>query len=173
MDLVLALLLLAASLVVLAYPLYQSRAQAVLTTGGTLSDLLAQRDGLYATLRDLDLDYELGKLDIGDYNARREKYLSRAALVLHQLDELRGAYGREVGLSDDIERQIAALRRQAPKESQETAARNAPSDGPSGAAVGTQASDPRARRPTLICPNCGRAYNEGDRFCARCGHTLT
>jgi zinc ribbon protein len=145
MDILLGLLLLAAVLAVLAYPLYQARSGAVASAGGALNDLLAQRDGLYATLRDLDLDYELGKLDLGDYSARREKYIARASGVLQQLDLVRGTNGEESSLSDEIEREVAALRRP-----------------PAG----------RDDRSTLACPNCGRVYNEGDRFCGRCGHAL-
>jgi hypothetical protein len=146
MDILIGLVLLAAVLAVLGYPLYQSHPRAVLTTGGALNELQAQRDGLYGSLRDLDLDFELGKLEQGDYIARREKYLARAALVLQQLDlELGKEQGRS-SLSDEIEREIAALRRP---------------------------SEVRTQEAALACPNCGRVYNEGDRFCGRCGNTLS
>jgi hypothetical protein len=145
MDILLGFLLLAAVLAVLAYPLLQARSRSAIFSGGALNDLLAQRDGLYATLRDLDLDFELGKLDGSDYHARRETYLGRASLALQQLDLLRGANGEDSTRSEEIEREVAALRRP-----------------PAGG----------AGRSTLACPNCGRVYNEGDRFCGRCGHTL-
>ncbi len=173
MDVLLAFLLLAAVLAVLAYPLYQSRPRALLSMGGTLSDLLAQRDGLYATLHDLDLDYELGKLDGEDYNARREKYLSRAALVLHQLDELHAAVGPENTLSEDIEREVAALRQQT-TESKTPPSTEHIKPRSLSARVPSRALKPGSvRSSALTCPNCGRAYNEGDRYCARCGQTLT
>jgi hypothetical protein len=145
MDILIGLLLLAVVFAVLAFPLYQARPRAFASSGSALSDLLAQRDGLYATLRDLDLDFELGKLDGPDYHSRREKYLGRASLVLHQLDLMRVANGEESSRSEEIEREVAALRRP-----------------PAG----------RIDRSTLACSNCGGAYNEGDRFCRRCGHTL-
>jgi zinc-ribbon domain len=145
MAIFVGLIVLAAVLVVLAYPLYLSRPRAVASSSGAVNDLLAQRDGLYATLRDLDLDFELGKLDGTDYHSRREKYLGRASLVLQQLDRARAATGQDGGMSDEIEREVAALRRA------------------QGMATGPS---------THTCPNCGRVYNEGDRFCGRCGHTL-
>ncbi len=172
MDILLAFLLLAAVLAVLAYPLYQSRPRAALSVGGALSDLLAQRDGLYATLRDLDLDYELGKLDSEDYNARREKYLSRAALVLKQLDTVRGADGPENALSDDIEREVAALRRQSTESKTPPSTDHIEPRSPSPR-VPSRVLKAGSVRSAPTCPNCGRAYNEGDRFCALCGHTLT
>ena len=111
MNLLLGLILLAAAFAILAYPLYQSRARALIGSGGAFSELEAQRDGLYATLRDLDLDYELGKLDVEDYTARREKYLARASLVLQQLDLERSTNEEESDLGEEIEREVAALRR--------------------------------------------------------------
>jgi hypothetical protein len=145
MEILIGLLLLAAVLAVLGYPLYQSHPRAVMGTGGALNDLKAQRDGLYATLRDLDLDFELGKLERADYSARREKYLARAALVLQQLDLAPDTNQGSSSLSDEIEREIAALRRPL-----------------NGQTSGT----------ALACPSCGRVYNAGDRFCGRCGHSL-
>lgn len=146
MDILFGLILLAAALLVLAFPLYRTRGRALLPSGSAAGELLAQRDGLYATLRDLDLDYELGKMDAGDYRDRREKYLARASIVLQQLDSSRAAQGSGSLSSEEIERGVAALR---------------------------QLSAQRPAKPVLACPNCGRVYNEGDSFCARCGHTLS
>lgn len=145
MEILLGLVLLTAVFALLGYPLYRARPRALVAGTGALGDLVAQRDGLYATLRDLDLDFELGKLDRGDYQTRREKYLARATLVLKQLDLIREEGAKASSQSEEIEREVAVLRR--------TPAAGAESDSP-------------------VCPNCGRAYNEGDRFCGRCGNTL-
>ena len=48
-----AALLLSAALVALAYPLYRAQTERAALSVSTLDDLLAQRDGVYATLRDL------------------------------------------------------------------------------------------------------------------------
>lgn len=145
MDIFIGVLLLAAALFVLAYPLYRTGGRALSPSGSPSGDLLAQRDGLYATLRDLDLDFELGKLDAADYRERRERYLTRASVVLQELDS-KATPVTESLLSDEIEHEVAALRR--------------PMQAPPDKAV-------------LACPNCGRVYNEGDLYCARCGHTLS
>ena len=63
LDFVLTILVLVLALAGLAYPLYRARTQIAGVNVSTLDDLLAQRDGVYATLRDLELDQELGKLD--------------------------------------------------------------------------------------------------------------
>ncbi len=112
MDVILALLVLAAAVTALGYPLYQARSRSIPAPAGRLADLLAQRDGIYAMLRDLDLDYELGKLDAADYQARREKYLGRAVVILQQLDAQRGLAPGNADASAEIDREVAVLRKQ-------------------------------------------------------------
>ncbi len=160
MEFILALILLAAVFAALAFPFYRPRARAVVAFSGTLNDLLAQRDGVYATLRDLDLDYQLGKLDATDYQARREKYLTRAAVLLQQLDALRGADAAHRDLSEEIEREVAALRR-SPKTNDQ---RRKTGNGRSSSVL--------RPRSSVACSNCGRPYASGDRYCAKCGQAL-
>src|SRR5690349_9754180 len=110
MDFVLVVLVLAAALIALAYPLYRAQSASAELSVSTLDDLLAQRDGVYATLRDLELDSELGKLDAPDYNALHEKYMLRATEILQELDTLRGE-GSAHEASAEIERELAAMRK--------------------------------------------------------------
>ncbi len=147
MDLVLAATLLALVFAVLAYPLYTARPRTPAPSANALGDLQAQRDGVYATLRDLDQDYQLGKLDAADYTARRDKYMARAAALLRQLDALGNENGGPRDQDAELEREIAALRRH-------------------------KADATAAPTPNRVCAKCGRAYNEGDRFCAKCGQSL-
>ncbi|MGE5139755.1 MAG: hypothetical protein ACM3JD_09850 [Rudaea sp.] len=146
MDLILAGILLIGVFAALGYPLYRARPRVRVSGGSPLGDLLAQRDGLYATLRDLDLDFQLGKLDEADYRGLREKYLSRAATVLHEIDAFRSNSKRSA-LDDGIEREVAALRR--------TSAGN---------------GRPAGER---VCSNCGRPFQNGDLFCGKCGQALS
>lgn len=163
LDIVIAVLVLAGALAALAYPMYRSRAQAVELNASTLDELLAERDGVYATLRDLELDRELGKLDASDYHALREKYMTRATRVLQELDALRGE-GETRAASEEIEQEVAALRRGLGDVGRTT------EDGRRTAPV--TASNGKANTVELRCGNCGRPYNAGDQFCARCGHVL-
>ncbi len=167
MEFVLAVLVLALALVVLAYPLYRVRAQSLAVRGSTLDDLLAQRDGVYATLRDLDLDKQLGKLDDTDYNALREKYMAHATQILQELDVLRGE-GSSAQAGNEIEAEVAALRKQAP-----TKAKKSADSKPVVAAVKGSKPVKAGEDAELFCPNCGRKHNAGDKFCARCGHALS
>jgi hypothetical protein len=192
LDIVIAVLVLAAALAALAYPMYRTRVQAVALNASTLDDLLAQRDGVYATLRDLELDRQLGKLDATDYNALREKYMTRATEVLQELDALRGE-GETQEASAEIEKEIAALRRRGTGDggrrtgderrlgdegrAREDGRLTANDERPS--ASGRQvpkgpltASNAKPKPSELQCGNCGRPYDAGDKFCARCGHAL-
>ena len=109
MDFVVAILVLAAALVALAYPLYRARMQTEFVNSATLDDLLAERDGVYATLRDLDLDKQMGKLDEPDYKALHDKYMVQASHLLQEIDVLRGEGGGHAA-SLEIEKEVAALR---------------------------------------------------------------
>jgi len=158
MEIALALVVLAAAVAVLAYPLYRERPKPLIVAGSSLDDVNAQRDGLYATLRDLDMDHRLGKIDDADYTALREKYMAQAAVVLHELDVLRGQ-GSGAAAGAEIEHEVAALRRK------KTKAKDKPEKAPP-----TQAAPQDT--PARFCANCGRAYHAGDKFCAHCGHAL-
>lgn len=156
MDFVLTIVLVALALAALAYPLYRAHAQTVTVNASTLDDLLAERDGVYATLRDLELDRQLGKLDAADYNALHEKYMMRAAQILQELDTLRGkGAGEEAGA--EIEKEVAALRQKTTDDRRRTASKQ----------------EQEAGKKELRCANCGRPYSAGDKFCARCGRALS
>lgn len=177
MDIVIAVLVLAAAFAALAYPMYRTRAQAVELNASTLDELLAERDGVYATLRDLELDRELGKLDTADYDALREKYMTRATRVLQELDALRGE-GETREASAEIEKEVAALRRGAAVGGREAGEqgrttkdeRPRTTDGRRTVPMASANGDVKAAE--LQCGNCGRPYNAGDQFCARCGQAL-
>jgi hypothetical protein len=163
MEFILAILVLALAIVALAYPLYRAQAQLSLSGAATLDDLLAERDGVYATLRDLELDKELGKLDEADYTALRDKYMIRAGEILRELDALRGeGEGKEA--SAEIEREVAALRKGTANEAVQATVEQEGSV--------KVASDVKREQVELRCANCGRPYHVGDKFCARCGHSL-
>jgi hypothetical protein len=170
MEFVLAVLVLALAVVALAYPLYRAQTQPALPNAATLDDLLAERDGVYATLRDMELDRELGKLDERDYAVLHDKYMNRAGVILKELDALRGK-GETEQASAEIEREVAALRK-GTAGVPEAEARAAEARRKSGGAD-RPASSVKRQENELRCANCGRPYQAGDKFCARCGHSLT
>lgn len=56
-----------------------------------LDDLQAQREAILIALRDLDFDYQTGKLVEADYGVQRELLLERGAAVLREIDAVQGA----------------------------------------------------------------------------------
>jgi hypothetical protein len=100
--------------------------------GETIADLLARRDATYETLKEIEFDFQAGKLLEEDYHALLARYRAEAVAILQQLDKATAEADTQ------IEREVAALRRSA----------------------------------ALICPACGRHYQEGDRFCAGCDAPL-
>ena len=54
----------------------------------TLESLYEQRDVLYTTIRDLDFDYDTGKLTEEDYLSQREMWVQRGINILKALDAL-------------------------------------------------------------------------------------
>ncbi|OQY88151.1 MAG: hypothetical protein B6D41_11155 [Chloroflexi bacterium UTCFX4] len=147
MDFAIALLILAATLVVLALPLYRTRRPSAALSVSTLDNLLAQRDSIYASLRDLELDRQLGKLDEADYNARRDQYMTQAAVALRQLDAAQGQ-GAAAEANAALEQEIRARRKTADRKTG------------------------RAKTAAGFCRNCGKAVDAGDKFCPKCGHAL-
>ena len=74
-----------------------------------LLDLFAERDVILMALRDLQLDYETGKVSPGDYRKMRSSLLAEAARVLRAIEDV----NRELEAS--IEDEIAHLRELAKK----------------------------------------------------------
>ena len=53
-----------------------------------LEDLYIQREGTYATLKELDFDHETGKLIQDDYRELRARYSEEAVEILKRIDAL-------------------------------------------------------------------------------------
>ena len=104
--------------------------------------LAAQRDAVYALIRELDSDHAEGKFNAEDYAAQRERYVGQGVEILQQLDEL----DRPAMLDDEIEARVLALRQ--------------------GRAPAS--ADGQAR----FCTNCGQQATPQHDFCAGCGTEL-
>lgn len=129
------------------------------------SDLLARRESAFQVLRDLDADFEAGKLSEEDYRPMRVQSLAQAAEIVAQLDAAQTP---------------GAGARQAPGGAPKGGAQAVPT-GPAAPAAkeGTPAvksfvSRKRARQETgdRFCPKCGAAREADDQFCRKCGAGL-
>ncbi len=68
------------------YPLFRMHFRTFTNVNDPLEDLLAERDNLYTTIKDLEFDHLAGKLDEDDYESLRSQYEADAIQVLHHLD---------------------------------------------------------------------------------------
>ena len=55
---------------------------------GEYPNLMVERERILDTIEELDIDYELGKVDEEDYQRGRQSLLKQGAAVLRNLDEL-------------------------------------------------------------------------------------
>ena len=105
MPLIIAALLGLTAALIVAYPLLGlSRERRVAASPGALGEAADRERQARQALREVELDYTLGNLDGGDYDALRGRYERRA------LAALRTRYQREQELDALIERQLDALR---------------------------------------------------------------
>ena len=86
-----AAVLLLAAVFYTAIPLVTSRGRLLRqTSGARVRQLTEQKEQLYATIKELEFDRQLGKLLETDYRRLREDVEQQALEVLHLLDQLNG-----------------------------------------------------------------------------------
>lgn len=94
-SLILGGIIAALTLLILAWPFVAGSRNGEQPMSSALETLVARRDAIYATIRDLDFDFETGKLAEDDYLAQREVWVLRGIDVLKAID----AYQQETGES--------------------------------------------------------------------------
>ncbi len=92
-GLFLLIMLFASVASVVLWPLLQAQDQGAKTAGaenGTapsaLAQLQAQHEAILMSVRDLDFDYQTGKLTEAEYLAQRESLMQRGVEILKQID---------------------------------------------------------------------------------------
>jgi hypothetical protein len=117
-------------------------------SAATRSQLTSRRDAVYALIRELDADYQTGKVNAEDYQIQRGRYVAEGVSILKQLDALSAGEGH-ADLNAEIEAQVLALRQA-----------HATSTG--------EGQQP----PLAFCSQCGHPADPEHRFCANCGASL-
>ena len=131
------------------------------------SHLLAERDRYINALRELDFDYDLGKIPEDEYPAQRANLLQKGADALRKLDEYEGA--KDTSAEDRLEAVVAA--RRADSTAAPVAADAAPTmnaDDELESLIAARRSKRKAKSGGF-CPNCGHAVLAKDKFCTNCG----
>ena len=87
-SLTLGVIITALAALFVLWPFVSQRGQDDEETSTQVESLIIRRDAIYATIRDLDFDYETGKVIEDDYRAQRETWVQRGIAVLKALDAL-------------------------------------------------------------------------------------
>ncbi len=95
MTLLIVPLILIAAVLYVAYPLLQEEQQEELVPVPTDHDnAVAEKDGLIASLKDIEMDFQMGKLSQSDYEALKKEFELRAVAALKKLDRIGGGTAR-------------------------------------------------------------------------------
>lgn len=108
-----------------------------------LEQLMLHKETVYTAIRDLDFDFQTGKVDDDDYRAVRRQLEDEAVDVLRRIDVVDPL----AVLDDEIERQILVIRQQ----------QNANLDPKLAGA----------------CAGCHAALQGDEKFCPACGQSVT
>lgn len=136
-----------------------------------ISSLMAERDRVINALRELDFDFNLGKIPAEDYPDQRASLLQKGAEILKKLDELSltpnpSPTGRGASVEDRIEKAVAARRADASAQPAQL------SDDDIESMIATRRKA-RKEKSAGFCPRCGKSILVSDRFCPSCGKALT
>ncbi len=75
-----------------ALPLIQSRSKmakfGALESNHRAADLVARKESIYAAIKEIEFDHEMGKLSDEDFHALREQYKQEAVNLLKKIDEV-------------------------------------------------------------------------------------
>jgi hypothetical protein len=138
--------------VFVARPFTQKEAMLISDDEQVESALLAEQDRILDSIKELEVDYQLEKIEPALFKHQRTVLMNQGAEVLEQLDALRSSEAGDpvddraapqAGFAtipdDEIEQRIAARRRV------------------------------QRERSGGFCPQCGHAVQRSDRFCSHCG----
>ena len=143
-----------------ARPLFEKQARGnnrLVAGTSSRAPLTDRRDAVYALIRELDADYQTGKVTDKDYQAQRERYVTEGVSLLKQLDALPSKDSSDklktssrAARETEIEAAVLALRT-------------------TRAASSALPHEPATR----FCTQCGHPAASEDSFCGQCGTQLT
>lgn len=125
----------------------------------TLSELEMKRDAIYSAIKDLELDFESGKIAEQDFQQGRLKFLQQVAAIIKQIETLSGDFESRLEAQVDA---LLASDNTVTEDLRHTARAEIEAQ---MAVLDTVTSD-------YACPTCGHPYEAGDTFCTECGTSL-
>ena len=94
MDILIAILLVFLALLPVLIPFFRSSEGTPLTSEqAELQELLDEKQTVYTAIKELEFDYQAGKLSLEDYEQARHSYELRAIALLKQIDGMGAQQG--------------------------------------------------------------------------------
>lgn len=166
--------------------------------GSRRDDLLKKKDFIFSSIRELNIDYNMGKLAAEDHEALRQEYMNEASDVLDELDRTAVS---DLPVEEQIEEAVRAvreIRQHREPASEETvtvddeaaeekeakdeadgdeAAVNAPVEDAPARDVHAEDAPVEDARPVpsaqvQVCRTCRTVNEASARFCIECGASL-
>lgn len=145
------------------------------STRSRRDDLLKKKDFIYSSIRELNIDYSMGKLAAEDHEALRQEYMKEASDVLDELDRTAAT---DLTVEDQIEEAVREIRRRRDPATDvaatvdDVAVDDKASEAvrPDDAPVEDAQPDPSAR--VQECRICRTVNEQSARFCIECGASL-
>jgi len=186
LTLLIALLLSLAAVAWAAWPLLKPGPPAVIVEDDKLVELLGRKDAVVAAIKDLEFDYNVGKLSTDDYERYDQRLRRQAVGLMQQIEQIAP---ESVSLDSALEAQIVARRMihaEAPGinaaakgngagmptevvDSPPIAAATAASASSQGISPVVSATDAGGAK---YCTQCGTRLEPSYRFCAACGQPV-
>ena len=146
------------------------------STGSRRDDLLKKKDFIYSSIRELNIDYNMGKLAAEDHEALRQEYMQEASDVLDELDRTAGT---DLSVEEQVEEAVLEVRRRHPAATVVETAGDDTAVDEMAAVVDTPVEERKtaADRPAQTvslqsCVSCGTVNEESANFCIECGASL-
>lgn len=128
-----------------------------------LKSLDNQKETLYSAIRDIDFDYELGKLSKEDFIELKNKYKLEAAGVLKEIDQIQNQSGTKTP-DYELEQEILSYRKRKPDSYSD--------DNKIQEGISAFKSASNKTNTDHKCSGCGSEYSSADLFCSKCGASL-
>ena len=129
-----------------------------------IEQLLARRQVLLRSLRDLEFEYETSKIAEDDYARFKRIFELEAVGVMRQLDAIHGGRGWEAQIDEELVRRLGRQRDVAADDEARDEAADEEDDAPRLESAGPAASS---------CITCQADLAADDRFCRQCGTPVT